>query len=337
MLPERAAAADQVLPHPRLRFVNAERHGLAGRQAVAVGPQALLVDAVARFVQRAEERAGKEVLVVARREPHVARAVRRAERMGRDVEPPAVKSKPIAADACLPNCFLHGDGDVALEHVEIRPAPLLGDRGDQRHQLLAQPGEHAGDFGRLRTRLVFVEQRIVRLVVVADRGGLLALELDRALQQRPETREVVRLAGLDPHLLAEHGQLGELFDERLRQLRLAIVVAPQVDDVGAGVAVRIGRERTVGQLGQPLAHFGRRLALVNQRRPGSSSARRDSRRRRAAAWCVRPNRAAIARTRDSRLRGSGRRGGRTWLDVCRSSWCTTCRCGSIRGRSVACP
>ena len=69
--------------------MNAERHGLARRQAVALGRQTLLVDAVARFVQRAEQRAGQEVLVVARGEPHIARAHAGAERMIRHIEPAA--------------------------------------------------------------------------------------------------------------------------------------------------------------------------------------------------------------------------------------------------------
>ena len=55
MLPERPAAADLVLPQARLRFVNAQRGSRAQRRAEMLGRQALLVDAVAGFVQDAEE------------------------------------------------------------------------------------------------------------------------------------------------------------------------------------------------------------------------------------------------------------------------------------------
>ncbi len=57
VLPKGPAAADQVLPHPRLRFVNPQRHGLRRRQAVQIGAQALVVHAVPRLVQNAEKRA----------------------------------------------------------------------------------------------------------------------------------------------------------------------------------------------------------------------------------------------------------------------------------------
>ena len=90
------------------------------------------------------------------------------------------------------------------------------------------------------------------------------LQLERALEQRPESGVVVRLAGFDPQLLAEHRKLRQLFDQRLRQLRLPIVVALQIDDIRAGLAVPIGGERAVDQLGQPFANFGSGLLFVDQ-------------------------------------------------------------------------
>ena len=127
--------------------------------------------------------------------------------------------------------------------------------------MIAQAGQNAATSAVFAPGSYSSSRASYGVLVVADGRGLLPLQLDRPLQQRLEPREVVRLAGLGPHLLAEHGQLGQLLDERLRQFRFAIVIAAEVDDVGAGVAVRIGRERAVGQLGQPLAHFGRSLRL----------------------------------------------------------------------------
>src|SRR5262249_30531283 len=55
VLPERPAAADLVLPQPRLRLMNAERGVTAQRRAEVLGVQSLLVHAVAGLVQDAEE------------------------------------------------------------------------------------------------------------------------------------------------------------------------------------------------------------------------------------------------------------------------------------------
>ena len=74
MPPERAAAADGVLPQPRLRLVDPQRHERARRQAVVLGRQALIVDAVPGLVQDAEERGRKEVLVIPRRDAAIVRA-----------------------------------------------------------------------------------------------------------------------------------------------------------------------------------------------------------------------------------------------------------------------
>ncbi len=172
-----------------------------------------------------------------------------------------MKSKPIAAIARLTKLLLQIDRIPAFQRVQVRPPRAGSDRGHKRHQLLAQSAQCGGDFGGLRARFEFIEQRIVRLIVVTNRRGFLPLQLDRPLQQRPEPREVVRLAGLDPQLLAQHRQLCQLFDQRLRQLRLPFVVALQVDDVGARFAVRIGGERAVDEFGQPLANFRARFAF----------------------------------------------------------------------------
>ena len=86
VLPETAAATDEVFPHARLRFVDAERDGFAGGEAVGVFGEALIVDAVARFVEDAEEAAGEFVFVVAGGEAGVVRADAAAEGMMGDVE-----------------------------------------------------------------------------------------------------------------------------------------------------------------------------------------------------------------------------------------------------------
>ena len=81
--PERPAAADQILPHPRLRLVNAQRDEFAQRQPEMLDRQALIVDAVARFVQNAEKRRIEELLVVAGRDAAVVRAQASSKTDGR--------------------------------------------------------------------------------------------------------------------------------------------------------------------------------------------------------------------------------------------------------------
>ena len=244
--------------------MDAQRHGLARRQAEVLARQPLLVHAVARLVQDAEERVAEVALVVARGDAHVARPGAAAERVGRHVEPARVVVEADRRGDLLAERFLHVDGKLALQHRR-RPAGGRCRRSacDQRRQRIAQPGEHAGHLRRRRVRLVVVEQRIVGRRRVAERRRLLPLQLEHLLQQRPEHREVVGLAGLDPHLLAERRGARQLLDERLRQPGLLVVLPPQLADDRAGVAVRIGRQRRVGQLGEPLADPRVGLPLVN--------------------------------------------------------------------------
>ena len=89
MLPEAAAARDHVLPQPRLAFVHAGRDAVAERRAFERGAHALLVHGVAGLVQRREQRVAEVVLVDARGDAHVAGGEFGAERMVREIEPPA--------------------------------------------------------------------------------------------------------------------------------------------------------------------------------------------------------------------------------------------------------
>src|SRR5207248_3031591 len=86
VLPERPAAADLVLPQPRLRFVDAERARIAERRAEVLGRQVLLVQGVAGLVEHAEERLGEEPRVVPRRDAAVAGAEPGTEWVGGGVQ-----------------------------------------------------------------------------------------------------------------------------------------------------------------------------------------------------------------------------------------------------------
>jgi hypothetical protein len=130
--------------------------------------------------------------------------------------------------------------------------------------LFAQRRKHLSDVNGSRTRFVLVEQCIIGDFFISDRRRFLPLELHDAFEQRLKLRKIIGLPRLCPDLLAQYTQAGELFHERLRKLGLAIVIAFQIYNVRAGLAVRIGGQRTIDQLGQPVADFRRGLALVDQ-------------------------------------------------------------------------
>ena len=54
--PERGAAADVILPEPRLRLVHAHARRVGEQRAVQLARQPLVVERVAAFVQRREDR-----------------------------------------------------------------------------------------------------------------------------------------------------------------------------------------------------------------------------------------------------------------------------------------
>src|SRR5690606_2611803 len=121
-LPKRPAATNLVFPQPRLRLMDAQRRRLASRQAVLLGRQSLLVQAVAGLVEDTEKSVAKIIRVVARRDPHVARPGAAAERMIGHVEPP---SGEIEADRCgrlFAKLFLSLDREIPHENGTIRSA-----------------------------------------------------------------------------------------------------------------------------------------------------------------------------------------------------------------------
>ena len=85
VVPERAAAADDVLPHPALRLVQRRGDAVAERRALERRRDAVLVEPVPALVHRREDRRDV-VLLVARRQADVLRAGAGRERMHGQVE-----------------------------------------------------------------------------------------------------------------------------------------------------------------------------------------------------------------------------------------------------------
>src|SRR5262249_13374158 len=122
VLPERLAAADLVLPHPRLRFVDAQRTVVPARRAEVLRQEPLFVQPVPGLVQDAAERLVEESRVVSRGDPAVAGADPGAERMGGDVEPARLEVEPDRLRCGPDERLLDLDRVLAFQHVALRLA-----------------------------------------------------------------------------------------------------------------------------------------------------------------------------------------------------------------------
>ena len=202
VLPKRLAPTDEVLPHPRLRFVNSERHGLPHAEAEAVRRQALIVDSVPRFVQHAEECRREVMVVVARRQTAIARPETAAKGVSRGIDAASLEVEPDRPRRSFGQDDLRRLRIVPREDVDVRPPRRMMDRRDQLHQLIAQRREDLRNIGRRRARLVIVQQRVVRnATAVADGLRLFAFQPDHLFEPRQEVGKLGIGAGLDPRLL----------------------------------------------------------------------------------------------------------------------------------------
>ena len=84
----------------------------------------------------------EELLVVARGDAAVVRAQRAAERMGRHVEPAAIEIEADRRGRLAAEALLHVDGKLRCSTAVFGRRRLCCDFRHQRHQVLAQPGQH---------------------------------------------------------------------------------------------------------------------------------------------------------------------------------------------------
>src|SRR5690625_2058699 len=97
MLPKRTTPPDLILPKATLRFVNGHPDSFAQRIAPVLQRQSLLVKPVSGFMDRAENRIERIVLIVARRHPCIG-CIAAAKRMERAVDPTTIKIEPKQPD-----------------------------------------------------------------------------------------------------------------------------------------------------------------------------------------------------------------------------------------------
>ena len=138
-LPERTAAADEVLPEPALRLVDPERARPAGREPLEMLRLLMAVEAVAVLVHRREERL-ERVRVVVRRDPDVVAARAGGEGMLGRVDPPAVGAVPEEVDHLVRERALALGREVSVEErvVDVALAELGDELDERRLQLVEQ-------------------------------------------------------------------------------------------------------------------------------------------------------------------------------------------------------
>ena len=129
--PEWLAAADQVLPQPRLALVNAHRRAAPQRGPLELGRTALLVQGVPGLVHRGQQRLRDKVRVEARRDPHVIAGEGGAERVRGRVLAPVGEVVAEGADESLGELPLAGHVILAVQHRIVDRSAALDDRSHQ--------------------------------------------------------------------------------------------------------------------------------------------------------------------------------------------------------------
>src|SRR5205823_257492 len=143
----------------------------------------------------------EEPRVVAGRDSAVAGANARAERVCGDVKPAGLKVETDRLGSASRKSSLGVDRKLALQNLPPRLPFRLSNRRDQWHQLGGQSCKYLANLRGSHPRLVLVEKRIVRMLLVTDRVSLAALEIDDLLQPGLERGEVAFRPRFLPDLL----------------------------------------------------------------------------------------------------------------------------------------
>ncbi len=199
------------------------------RRAFERRAHALLVHRVARLVQRREQRIAEIAFVHPRGDAHVAERERGAERMMREIEPPA------------PRVVAHALGDLEAE-IELRllrehlpqatvvRRRLIADGAHQRHKLAPQRIEHRADRGRGHPLVRVVDVRIGDVAVRREEARVFAAQLQRLFQIRHHRGEIVRRPRTRPGIVGGRRMRARTRDVIRRHLDRLLVAAPRDAD-----------------------------------------------------------------------------------------------------------
>jgi len=243
--------------------VDAQRHGGAHGRAPVRRVHPLLVQRVPRLVDGGEERRREKTGIVPHGDPHVI-AVADGERVGRFVEAAPLQIVAEVGDQRAAERLLAGGVEGPCQEIRPRlrrPVQTVEDPA----QFGAQRLEHGLDHRRRHPRLILVQQRVVRLVGVADVRRRLAGHSHQFLQVGGERAEVVgRPRGL-PDVERQRLGPGEGLHQGRRHADGAVAVPAGLPHVGGlGVVQLRGVRQAVQQFSQP--RIGE--PLVDQPRQG---------------------------------------------------------------------
>ncbi len=132
--------------------MHAQRAVDSGRQTELVTRQALFVDAVARFMQRAKERAGEEVRLVASQNPAIRWAERGAKRMGGNIQSSRVEIETNLSGGLATELSLCVGAKFAVNSLGNLYASQLFEAATEELGELG-PAFEKGEFGGLRSWL----------------------------------------------------------------------------------------------------------------------------------------------------------------------------------------
>ena len=236
MAPERQAAADEILPEPRLALVHARRRAAEKRRAFELVGNALLVHRVPGLVQRGEEAVRQEVVAVARGDAHVAAAELGHERMRGLVLPAARVVVAEGANHLFAEGLLRALRKIAGETAAVDFRPLANGL-DQRHQPGAQFVEERAHRGHRHAVFGEIDERVVGMLVPGVVRGELPAHFDGLLEHRPHRGEIVGRPRALPRVVGGRHVRAQPFDERGRHARRALVVAPRDPDERRDVGV----------------------------------------------------------------------------------------------------
>ena len=129
----------------------------------------------------------------------------------------------------------------------------------QRHQPRPHRIEQRGDPRAGHAGLVIVQQRVIEIAAIGQRGGLFAFQHQHLIQHRQEIIRRVGGAGIGPDRLRQRCQPRQFRGQTRRNpAGAAIVAGDQLDGAGIGLAAGL-------DAGQPFAQTRIGAAFVQQR------------------------------------------------------------------------
>ena len=280
MLPEVAAAPDEVFPRPRLALVDTRGCPTPERGGFVRHVYPLLIHGVPGLVHVAEECLAQEVFLDARSDTHIAERELGHERMMRLVLPPAIEIVAQRLDDFPTESQLLRFG-IELLQAAVIGNRLCGNRLHDRHQLCSKFRKQRPHCGDRHALVGEIDQRIGDVLISGKAIRQLPTLIECLFQIRLHAFEIVGRTRFRPDLIRLGAVFVELRHKRSRNLRVALVLAARhADQTGV---IRIIRQTLFvrPQLIKQLAHgrIGKFLMSQTRQRRHLAAARRCSARR----------------------------------------------------------